>query len=364
MNDVTKNDHNDIMNNFQKTDNILDDVQNIIEVSQREAYRAVNTILSQRNWLIGYRIAEEELAGENRAEYGANIIKKLSKELTQKYGNGFAKTNLYSFYRFYKCFPEIFHSVSGKSLIRLSWTHYRILLQVHDETARNWYEKEAYEQTWSVRTLQRNIDTQYYYRLLQSKDKEPVEREMQEKTYQYQQDKLEFIKNPVVVEFLGLTPDISFTETKLEASIITNLQKFLMEMGKGYAFVARQQHIHTEKKDYYIDLVFYNYILKCFVLIDLKTEPITHQDVGQMDMYIRMYDELKKSPDDNPTLGIVLCSETDEDIARYSILHGNEQLFASKYKLYLPTEEELREEIETQKAIFYLQQKDADETEE
>ena len=177
----------------------------------------------------------------------------------------------------------------------------------------------------------------------------------------YQNDKLEFIKNPVVVEFLGLTPDASFNETKLESSIITNLQKFLMEMGKGYAFVARQQHIHTEKQDYYIDLVFYNYILKCFVLIDLKTERITHQDVGQMDMYIRMYDELKKAPDDNPTLGIVLCSETDEDIARYSILHGNEQLFASKYKLYLPTEEELREEIETQKAIFYLQQKDAEE---
>ena len=163
-----------------------------------------------------------------------------------------------------------------------------------------------------------------------------------------------------MVEFLGLTPDASFTETKLETSIITNLQKFLMEMGKGYAFVARQQRIHTEKQDYYIDLVFYNYILKCFVLIDLKTKCITHQDVGQMDMYIRMYDELKKSPDDNPTLGIVLCSETDEDIARYSILHGNEQLFASKYKLYLPTEAELREEIETQKAIFYLQQKETE----
>ena len=197
--------------------------------------------------------------------------------------------------------------------------------------------------------------------MLQSQDKKAVEAEMREKTSSYQNDKLEFIKNPVVVEFLGLTPDASFNETKLESSIITNLQKFLMEMGKGYAFVARQQHIHTEKQDYYIDLVFYNYILKCFVLIDLKTERITHQDVGQMDMYIRMYDELKKAPDDNPTLGIVLCSETDEDIARYSILHGNEQLFASKYKLYLPTEEELREEIETQKAIFYLQQKDAEE---
>lgn len=251
--------------------------------------------------------------------------------------------------------------MSGKSAFKLTWTHYRILLQVHDETARKWYEKEAYEQTWSVRTLQRNIDTQYYYRLLKSQDKKAVEHEMREKTSAYQNDKLEFIKNPVMVEFLGLTPDSSFTETKLETSIITNLQKFLMEMGKGYAFVARQQHIHTEKQDYYIDLVFYNYILKCFVLIDLKTERITHQDVGQMDMYIRMYDELKKSSDDNPTLGIVLCSETDEDIAKYSILHGNEQLFAGKYKLYLPTEEELREEIETQKAIFYLQQKDAEE---
>ena len=236
-------------------------------------------------------------------------------------------------------------------------------MQVHDEVARKWYEKEAYEQTWSVRTLQRNIDTQYYYRLLQSGEKESVMQEMLEKNYNYQQDKFEFIKNPVVVEFLGLTPDASFNETDLETSIISNLQKFLMELGKGYAFVARQQHIHTEKQDYFIDLVFYNYILKCFVLIDLKTSRITHQDVGQMDMYIRMYDELKKSADDNPTLGIVLCSQTDEDIARYSILHGNEQLFASKYKLYLPTEEELREEIETQKAMFYLQQKEAEEGE-
>lgn len=363
MNEVMNSDNNAIMDNYKKTDNILNDVQRIIEVSQREAYRSINTILSQRNWLIGYRIAEEELAGEKRAEYGTEVIKKLSKELTKKYGKGYTKTNLYNFYRFYKCFPEIFHSVSGKSDFKLTWTHYRILLQVHDEMARKWYEKEAYEQTWSVRTLQRNIDTQYYYRLLQSQDKIVVKPEIKENVSSFQNDKLEFIKNPVVVEFLGLTPDTSFNETKLETSIISNLQKFLMEMGKGYAFVARQQHIHTEKQDYFIDLVFYNYILKCFVLIDLKTERITHQDVGQMDMYIRMYDELKKSPDDNPTLGIVLCSETDEDIARYSVLHGNEQLFASKYKLYLPTEEELREEIETQKAIFYLQQKDENEDE-
>lgn len=227
-----------------------------------------------------------------------------------------------------------------------------------DSAARSWYEKEAYEQTWSVRTLQRNINTQYYYRILQSQHKDLVEQEMLEKTSDFQNDKLEFVKNPVIAEFLGLSSNTDFTETDLETSIISNIQKFLMEMGKGYAFVARQQHIKTEKEDYFIDLVFYNYILKCFVLIDLKTNKITHQDVGQMDMYIRMYDELKKGADDNPTLGIVLCTETDEDIARYSVLHGNEQLFASKYKLYLPTEEELRKEIEIQKTMFYLQQKE------
>lgn len=194
--------------------------------------------------------------------------------------------------------------------------------------------------------------------MLQTQKQELVEKEMKEITAEYQSDKLEFIKNPVVAEFLGLASNTDFTESDLEKSILTNLQKFLMELGKGYAFVARQQHIHTEKQEYFIDLVFYNYILKCFVLIDLKTQKITHQDVGQMDMYIRMYDELKRSEGDNPTIGIVLCSETDEDIARYSVMHGNEQLFASKYKLYLPTEQELREEIETQKMMFYLQQKE------
>lgn len=194
--------------------------------------------------------------------------------------------------------------------------------------------------------------------MLQTQLQHVVEDEMRELTADYQADKLEFIKNPIVAEFLGLASNTDFTESDLESSILSNLQKFLMELGKGYAFVARQQHIRTEKQDYFIDLVFYNYILKCFVLIDLKTEKITHQDVGQMDMYIRMYDELKRSEGDNPTIGIVLCSDTDEDIARYSVLHGNEQLFASKYKLYLPTEEELREEIETQKTMFYLQQKE------
>ena len=358
MNEPIKTEDTDIMSIYQKSDNILSDIQNIIETSKRQAYHAEDTILSQRNWLIGYRISEEEIDGSDRAEYGANIIKKLSKELTAQYGKGYDRSNLYHCLRFYKEFPQIVDTTCRQSHIRLSWSHYRALLQVADSGARSWYEKEAYEQTWSVRTLQRNINTQYYYRILQSQHKDLVEQEMLEKTSDFQNDKLEFVKNPVIAEFLGLSSNTDFTETDLETSIISNIQKFLMEMGKGYAFVARQQHIKTEKEDYFIDLVFYNYILKCFVLIDLKTDKITHQDVGQMDMYIRMYDELKKGADDNPTLGIVLCTETDEDIARYSVLHGNEQLFASKYKLYLPTEEELRKEIEIQKTMFYLQQKE------
>ena len=355
MDNIVNMGQNDVMSNFTKTDDIMNDMRKIIEGSQKTAHQAVNTILVQRNWLIGYRIASEELNGEDRADYGAEVIKKLSFELTKEFGKGYTKSNLYSFYSFYKTYPEIFQTPSGKSAILLSWSHYNVLLQVKDKIARDWYEKEAYEQTWSVRTLQRNISSQYYYRMLQTQNRNRVENEMKQLTADFQTDKLEFIKNPVIAEFLGLSSNTDFTESELESSILSNIQKFLMELGKGYAFVARQQHIKTEKQDYYIDLDFYNYILKCFVLIDLKTEKITHQDVGQMDMYIRMYDELKRSEGDNPTIGIVLCSDTDEDIARYSVMHGNEQLFASKYKLYLPTEEELRAEIETQKTMYYLQ---------
>ena len=365
---------------YIKSDNLLQDAQHIIETAQNFAYEALNLAMIQRNWLLGKRISEEELQGEDRAKYGAEVIKKLSTDLTQIYGKGFDSSNLYKFIDFYKTFPEIFHAVCGKSYNEildtaskikfgefrhaclnsfslLTWSHYRILLQVQNTDARNWYMNEAAEQTWSVRTLQRNISSQYYFRLLQSHDKELVKAEMKQKTATFQQNKLEFIKNPVVAEFLGFTTNSDFTESELEKNIITNLQKFMIELGKGFAFVERQQHIRTEKHDYFIDLVFYNYILKCFVLIDLKTSKITHQDVGQMDMYIRMYDELKRTDGDNPTLGIVLCADTDEDIARYSILNGNEQLFASKYKTYMPTEEELRAEIERQKEIFMLQQR-------
>lgn len=225
----------------------------IIESSQKAAYQAVNTALIRRNWLLGYRIASEEMQGEERAKYGAEIIKRLAKDLSAEYGKGYTKSNLYSFYSFYKTYPEIFQTLSGKSQKLLSWSHYAVLLQVNDEKARAWYEKEAIEQTWSVRTLQRNISSQYYYRILQTQKREIVESEMRELTAEYQNDKPEFIKSPVIAEFLGLSSNTDFTESDLEKRILSNLQKFLMELGKGYAFVARQQHIHTEKQDYFID---------------------------------------------------------------------------------------------------------------
>ena len=356
------------------------DLSSIIESSRKSAYQMVDRILVIRNWLLGKRIAEKELSGTHADRYGEKIVSELAKTLTEQYGKGFDQRSLYRYVQFYNTYPKIVASVKplssnteNQKIVAsprplsflgveavvcteklLSWTHYKALLQVTDPDARLWYEKEAYEQTWSVRTLQRNISTQYYDRMLLSHNSKAVENEMKQLTSEYQ-GKLEFIRNPVIAEFLGMQEDTSYLESDLEQAIIGNLQRFLMELGKGYAFVARQQHIHTEKQDYYIDLVFYNYILQCFVLIDLKIGKITHQDVGQMDMYVRMYDELKRSENHNPTLGIVLCSETDEDIARYSVLHGNEQLFAAKYRLCLPTEEQLRAEIETQKGIFYLQ---------
>lgn len=334
---------------------LLSEVKSIIEQSRRQAYQSVNTLLVRRNWYIGKQIAETELNGADRADYGAQVISRLTDDLTSAYGKGFDYSSLYKFVRFYKAFPNILDSVSPKLNGLLSWTHYRILLQVSDDNARTWYAKEASEQTWSVRTLQRNISSQYYYRLLKSQHKDLVEKEMLQKTVPLQ-DKLEYIKNPVLAEFLGFSQNTDYLESTLEKTIISNMEKFLLELGKGFAFVERQQHIHTEKEDYYIDLVFYNYMLRCFVLIDLKTTKVTHQDVGQMDMYVRMYDELKRQPGDNPTLGILLCADTDDDIARFSVLHDNDHLFASKYLTFLPSKEELRAEIERQKQMYYLQQ--------
>ena len=332
---------------------LASDLGSIIEQAKGVACRAVDVVLVYRNWLIGKRISEEELKGAARAEYGKETMTALACELTAKYGAGFDFGSLYKYLAFFKRF-KILDSLRPKSGRMLSWTHYRKLLQVEDDAAMRWYLEEAAHEGWGVRVLQRNISSQYYERTLLSQSKEAVRAEMIEITQPLQQ-KLEFIKNPVIAEFLGVKQDTSFTENDLESAILDNVRAFLMELGKGYAFVARQQHIHTEKDDYYIDLVFYNYILKCFVLIDLKTSKITHQDVGQMDMYVRMYDQLKRGEGDNPTLGILLCSDTDSDIAKYSILHGNEQLFATKYRLCLPSEAELRKEIETQKQIFIAQ---------
>lgn len=342
---------------YKMTENLLSDICEIIENSQENAIRSVNITLVMRNWLLGKRISAEGMDGTRSERYDFGIIEDLSEKLTELYGKGFDKRALYRYVKFYQLYPMILDTVSPQSQIRsklLSWSHYERLIQIVDRKERDWYENEAIEQSWSVRTLRRNVDTQYYNRMLLSADKEGVEEEMREKTSPYQ-NKYEFLRNPVIAEFLGMEENRSYREDDLEANIIKNLENFMMELGKGFAFVERQQRIHTDKEDYFIDLVFYNYLLKCFVLIDLKIGKITHQDVGQMDMYVRMYDELRKQPDDNPTLGIVLCSETDEDIARYSILHGNEHLIASKYRLCLPTEDQLRAEIDAQKTIFFMQ---------
>ena len=338
-----------------ETNDIFQDVSSLIDKAKNIAYQSVNILLIQRNWMIGKRISEEELKETRKENYGLEIIKELSKKLTEKYGNGFGKTSLYNFLCFYKAYPNIFQTPFGQSF--LSWSHYLVLLQVQDADARAWYEKEAYDQAWSVRTLQRNVSTQYYHRLLKSQKKDFVEKEMLEKAKDTNEDsKLEFIKNPAILEFLNIPECNDYLEKGLEKCLIQNIKKFLMELGKGYAFVTSQKRIHTEKDDYFIDLVFYNYILKCFVLIDLKIGKLSHQDVGQMDMYVKMYDEMEKQEDDKPTIGILLCSDTDEDVARYSNLHTNNQLYATKYKTYLPSENELKKEIERQKAFFYLQQ--------
>lgn len=338
---------------YSISESVTRDIKVIVEKAQTYAYKSVDKVLVQRNWLIGCRIAQEELNGEDRAEhYGKSLIEKLAKELSASGEKGLTASSLYGYVKFYKAFPKILSTLCTKSFDLLSWSHYKLLIRVNSDEARAWYAKEASEQTWSVRQLQRNIQSDYYERIVKTQyDKlkgiKPIVPVKEDQ-------RLEYIKNPVIAEFLGLETRIDVKEQELETAILNNLSKFLMELGKGYAFVARQQHIKTEKEDYYIDLVFYNYCLKCFVLVDLKIEKITHQDVGQMDMYVRMYDELKRTEGDNPTIGIVLCADTDEDIAKYSILNGSEQLFASKYKLYMPSEQELRNEIEAQKHFFAL----------
>lgn len=385
------------MNTPSDNNNFIRDLKTIVGSAREYSYRSANLMQVVSNWLIGWRIVEQEQHGKHRAEYGKQIIKQASEALTAEYGKGYSIASIKSYRKFYLEFtdlqiqqvlpagfvdtikvvsnnmqiigngthekrqtmPALFHDVEnggiGQTLFsQLSWSHYERLMRVPDLKARMWYMQETASQQWDYRTLKRNIDTQYYYRLMQTPEarKAEVRQEMLQKTADYERERSAFVKNPMLVEFLGLHQDAAFTESRLEESIINHLQKFLIEMGKGYAFVARQQHIHTNDDDYYIDLVFYNYLLKCFVLIDLKTTKISYQDVGQMEMYLKMYDTYKRPEGDNPSIGIVLCTETNADVARFSTLATNPQLYAAKYLTYMPTQEELRREIEMQKEIF------------
>ena len=375
----------DIMDNKQQEALLFLDACTIIEQAQESAYRQINEALIKRNWLLGMRIQHEVLK-DKRAEYGEQVVKNLAIGLSERYGRGYKKSNLYLFIAFYQEHPNIFRSLTGKltettddkffqsltgksenifdelhtqSPLRLSWTHYSIILQEGSKEARDWYEQEAAREMWSTRMLQRNVSSQYYHRLLKSQNKALVHDEMVKVTSPLQ-DRLEHLKNPVVAEFLGFKNRTDYTESDLEQTIIDHMIPFLMEMGKGFALVDRQKRIHTEKEDYYIDMVFYNYNLRSFVLIDLKTTKLCHQDVGQMDMYVRMYDELMCPQGHNPTIGLILCADTDDDVAHYSVLNGSDQLFAAKYLTYMPKREDLRREIEQQKEFFRLQHKKDD----
>ena len=332
---------------------LINDVRSIVESGLRKAYKNANAITVITYWQVGRRIVEEEQQGERRAEYGSQIINVLSANLRRTYAKGYTSRDLRSYRQFYLYFSDL--EIWYSRVPNLTWTHFRTLLSVTSDDARYWYVKEASREMWSVRTLARNIGSQYYHRLLQSPKKESVIAEMQQLTSPLQEDTRQFMKDPVVAEFLQLPSNTDFTESELEKAIIKHLRAFLLELGRGFAFMYEQYHIKTDAGDFFIDLVFYNVTLKCYVLIDLKTKKVTHQDIGQMDMYVRMFDELKRTEGDNPTIGLLLCSENSEDIARYSVLHDSKQLFASKYLTFLPSQEELQREIEKQKTIFKLQ---------
>ena len=330
------------------SNNYISEIKKILKNARQKAYTAVNSAMVEAYWEIGRRIVEEEQRGKERAEYGKEIVKNLSKELTEEFGKGFSRRTLWEMRKLYVYFSD--YEKVRTLFAQLTWSHFQKVLRVSNEKARIFYLTEAAENMWSVRTLDRNISTLYYNRIVASIDKKIVENEMKEKTKKLQAE--EFIKNPVVLEFLDLPTNMSYTENELEKALTDDIQKFMMELGKGFAFVERQQHIRTENSDFYIDLVFYNYILKCFVIVELKTGKLTHQDIGQLDMYVRMYDDLKKQGNDNPTIGLLLCTETDRTIIKYSVLNDNKNLFASKYINYLPSEEELINEIERQKTLF------------
>lgn len=326
---------------------LLGSLGELIRQARQKALRAVDTLQVQTCWQIGRHIVEFEQKGAERAAYGKRLLPTLAKLLTEEFGKGFDERNLRHMRDFYRTF-SIWNAVRTE----LSWTHYRTLLRVENNNARQWYMNETATLNWSTRALERQIATLYYERLLASKDRLPVEQEAATNLQPLNKSPREFVRDPVVLEFLGLPNAGTLLENDLEQALIDQLQGFLLELGKGFAFIARQQRISTESKDFYLDLVFYNYLLKCFVIFDLKRGELSHQDIGQMDMYVRMYDDLKRGPDDGPTVGIILCAQKDESVVRYSVLQGNEQLFASKYKLVLPSEEELRAELDRERAVL------------
>ena len=326
---------------------LLDSIRTLLVDGRKQVATAVNTAMVQTYWQIGRLIVEDEQQGESRAEYGKQVLKSLSASLTAEFGKGFDARNLRNMRSFYLAFP-----IRNALRTELSWTHYRTLLRIENESAREWYMQEAMTQAWSARALERQVGTLYYERLLATQankqDLTPVLDEAEQKTQPLALTAKDYLRDPYIFDFLGL-PSAGLQESELEQALIDNLQKFLLELGKGFAFVERQQRIATDDGDYYIDLVFYNFHLKCFLLIDLKMHKLTHQDVGQMDMYVRMYEEKKRRVDDNPTIGLILCTENNHTVAKYSVLNDSKQLFASKYMLELPSEEELRLQVEKER---------------
>ena len=314
------------------------EVHAILDEAKSKIYEAANNIMTYAYWNVGKRIIEQKQKGNRKAKYGSYLIKRLSQELSDEYGTGFSVANIRNCRQLYLTFPKESY---GYSLIgKIHWSHLRTIMRLDDEEERNFYLKEVANEYWSVKELERNIKSGYYKRILSTQFPDKVGQTSS------------FVKEPYVLEFMGIRDNKEIAEKDVENAIISNLQKFLLELGRGFCFVDRQMRICTETSDFYIDLVFYNYILKCFVLIDLKTHKLTHQDIGQMDMYIRMFDDLKRQSDDNPTIGIILCTDKDETMVKYSVLNESEQIFASKYMTVLPTVEELRNELERNKLMY------------
>lgn len=321
---------------------LLSSIRQVLLLAKQSIARSVNSTMVQAYWQVGRYIVEYEQQGEQRAEYGVGVITKLASQLTAEFGNGFTQSNLRMMRQFYYMFP-IRHALR----VELSWTHYRALMRVQDDNVRQWYIGECINENWSARQLERQINTLYYERLLASKDKETVRREISASEPKQLQPR-EIIRDPYVLEFLGIPQSEHFLECDLEQMLITKLQHFLLELGKGYSFVARQKRISFDDKHFYIDLVFYNYKARCFVLIDLKTDELTHQDLGQMQMYVNYYTREMMNPGDNPPIGIVLCAEKNDAVVRYTLPEGDNQIFAAKYLTYLPTEDELKKLITEQ----------------